>query len=83
MELNGRLPGAKQALLSMTDQFLSMNRDEQNNFILGRRIHYYTKLQDMGNKLYFDTVQQQLSKIGSTNLDAIEDAFYHLRQRMI
>ncbi|MEZ9667970.1 radical SAM protein [Vibrio breoganii] len=83
MELNGRLPGAKQALLSTTDQFLSMNRDEQNNFILGRRIHYYTKLQDMGNKLYFDTVQQQLSKIGSTNLDAIEDVFYHLRQRMI
>ncbi|GEM79788.1 B12-binding domain-containing radical SAM protein [Vibrio superstes] len=83
MELSGRFPEAKSSLLATIDEFLTMTQSAQDNFILGRRIHYYSKLQDMSNQLYFDTVQQQLNKISASNQDTIEDVFYHLRQRMI
>lgn len=82
-ELNGHLPEDKQQMLSTIDRFLAMSNDQQNNFILGRRVHYYTKLDDMNNQLYFDTVQLELAKIDNTEINAIDDVFYQLRQRMI
>ncbi|CAM2925003.1 B12-binding domain-containing radical SAM protein [Vibrio rarus] len=83
MELSGRLPEDKASLLSTIDRFFSMSEAEQNNFILGRRTHYYNALSDMNNRLYFDTVQQQLSTLSHLDPQALAAMFYQLRQRMI
>ncbi|NUW71712.1 radical SAM protein [Vibrio mediterranei] len=83
MELNGQLPHDKEVFLRTIDQFMMMNENDQNNFILGRRTHHYATLNDMNNKLMYDTVQQQLRRIEQQKLGDLEDIFYSLRQRMI
>ncbi|WED23744.1 radical SAM protein [Vibrio sp. JC009] len=83
MELNGRLPQDKKRFISTMDRFLSMDRNDQFNFVLGRRIHYYTRLDDMNNRLSFDSVQRELTRIQDEALGEFEHIFYQLRQRMI
>ncbi|MDN2481339.1 B12-binding domain-containing radical SAM protein [Vibrio agarivorans] len=83
MEINGVLPQDKARFLSTIDDFLSLPIEKQYNFILGRRIHYYTELSDMNNQLYFDTVQNELAKTDMSNPVVLDDVFYQLRQRMI
>lgn len=82
MELNGRLPESKARFLATIDRLLAMPLADQQNFIFGRRVHYYNKLDDMSNQLYFDTVQLQLEKLNNNN-STLDDVFYQLRQRMI
>ncbi len=83
MELNGKLPTDKKRFLSIVDKFLQMDKIDQQNFILGRRLHYYTKLDDMNNRLMYDTVQSEIERVersGKVDFDVI---FHQLRQRMI
>lgn len=83
MELNGQLPEDKDAFLRTIEQFMQMNENDQNNFILGRRTHYYRTLNDMSNALMYDSVQQQLDSLWLQNQVDLEGVFYQLRQRMI
>ncbi|WP_375748281.1 radical SAM protein [Vibrio sp. HN007] len=83
MELNGRLPQDKNTFLATIGRFQSMSSNDQQNFVLGRRIHYYNKLDDMKNQLFFDSVQRELTKISDGSMGEIEEIFYQLRQRMI
>ena len=83
MELNGELPNDKPRFLATIDQFLALPPEKQQNFILGRRVQYYGRLEDMNNQLYFDTVQRELTRIKNSGSSNIDDIFYQLRQRMI
>ncbi|MCQ1061118.1 radical SAM protein [Photobacterium sp. DNB23_23_1] len=83
MELNGRLPEDKPQFLSTIDRFLAFEPEQQQNFILGRRVNYYSRLDDINNQLYFDTVQRELARIEQSGTANIDDIFYQLRQRMI
>ncbi|MBY5946870.1 radical SAM protein [Photobacterium rosenbergii] len=83
MELNGKLPEDKPQFLATIDRFLALQPEQQHNFILGRRVHYYSQLDDMSNQLYFDTVQRELNRIEQSGTVNIDDIFYQLRQRMI
>ncbi|WP_026970825.1 B12-binding domain-containing radical SAM protein [Aliagarivorans marinus] len=82
-ELNGQLPQDKSRFLATTERFLSMPPSEQHNFILGRRIHYYGKLDDMRNQLYVDAIERELAKLADHSTEQLEQVFYQLRQRMI
>lgn len=83
MELNGQFPQDKQAFLGTIDRFKAMNENDQNNFILGRRMHAYTALSDMNNQLMYDSVQRELERVERQNIGSLDDIFYQLRQRMI
>ncbi|MDK9736038.1 radical SAM protein [Vibrio sp. D404a] len=83
MELNGRLPNDKASFLQTIVQFMMMSEADQNNFILGRRTHYYATLNDMNNRLMYDTVNRELERIQHQSFATLEDIFYQLRQRMI
>ncbi|MDG3086482.1 radical SAM protein [Vibrio hannami] len=83
MELNGSLPQDKEYFLNTIDRFLSMSSNQQNNFMLGRRINYYTKLDDMSNQLFFDSVQHELTRFTESSPGKLDELFYQLRQRMI
>ncbi|GLS83802.1 B12-binding domain-containing radical SAM protein [Paraferrimonas haliotis] len=82
-ELNGQLPNDQERFLATTERFLTMPPNTQQNFILGRRIHYYGKLDDMSNQLYVDTVERELAKLAHRSPEQLEHVFYQLRQRMI
>lgn len=83
MELNGRFPHDKKVFLQTIDQFMTMNKNDRNNFILGRRTHHYSTLSDMSNLLMYDSVQHELERIQQLKLGDLDDIFYQLRQRMI
>ncbi|WP_261817226.1 radical SAM protein [Vibrio gallicus] len=86
-EVNGQLPHDKTAMLEVIDQYLAMNETAQNNFVLGRRLNYYTHLTDMNNQLMSDTIQQEITRIyqqyGNDAQSRFEELFATLRQRMI
>ncbi|WP_299686295.1 radical SAM protein [uncultured Vibrio sp.] len=83
MELNGQLPQDKKTFLRTIDHFMMMSENDQNNFILGRRTHYYATLSDMRNQLMYDSVQRELDRIQQDKFGVLDDIFYQLRQRMI
>lgn len=82
-ELEGVLPGDKVQLLSVIDTFLGLDTQLQNNFILGKRLGYYSHLSGFLQSLVFDTVQLQAEKIQRENPGSMEAIFHNLRNRII
>jgi radical SAM superfamily enzyme YgiQ (UPF0313 family) len=49
LDLEGKLPDAKETLLAVIDRYLGLTQLERENFRLGRRAGYYQSLNDMNN----------------------------------
>lgn len=56
-EIEGQLPWDMPRLLSVVNSYLEMPADRRANFRLGRRLGYYRKLSDMGDKRLFEQVE--------------------------
>ena len=82
-EVDGKLPRDKAKLLATLQSFIDLPTQEQNNFILGRRLGYYAQLSDLGNISTKQIVQQQMDKIIGNNSINIEAVFHDLRRKMI
>ena len=55
LEIRGQLPEDKIKLLEIMNHFLKLNESDQLNFILGRRLGYYSRLDDLEkNKMHKD-----------------------------
>ncbi len=70
-ELEGKLPGDKDRLLSILDKFEALSTSEKANFMVGRRVGLYKTLQDLDDRQRHDLVEQirfKLSK-GQKHLD--------------
>ena len=83
LEIRGQLPEDKDRLITILDRFLSLDDMDQINFILGRRLGYYRRLSDMGNKLQYQIVEKQAQKIRQTDPDSFEQIFHNLRIQVI
>ena len=81
LEVRGQLPENKERLLNILDQFLSLNKTDQINFILGKRLGYYHKLSDQEDQLKYQFVEKQVKKIKPS--DSIEETFHNLRIQVI
>lgn len=82
-EIDGVLPEDKAKLLSIMDEFISLEVDLQNNFILGRRIGRYGSLAGFQDSPSFNAVQHQLEKLQGENPEALENIFHDIRNRII
>ena len=82
-EIDGVLPEDKGKLLSIMNEFLSLNADLQNNFILGRRTGKYGHLLGFQESPSFNIVQQLLEKLQSKSSEQLESIFHDLRNRII
>jgi radical SAM superfamily enzyme YgiQ (UPF0313 family) len=78
LEIRGQLPQDKEKILSVMDHFLNLDKTEQNQFILGRRLGYFRRLSDAENGLTKDFVKKQMRKIQASGED-METIFHHLR----
>jgi len=83
LEIRGRLPEDKARLLAILDRFLSLDKKNQTNFILGRRLGYYRNLSDMDNELQYRFVEKQADKVRQTDPDSFEQIFHDLRKKVI
>lgn len=82
-EIDGVLPEDKGKLFSIIDEFLSLNVDLQNNFILGKRTGKYGRLVGFQESPSFNIVQQQLEKIQKDPSKQLESIFHDLRNHII
>lgn len=82
-EVDGTLPDDKAKLVATLNSFLSLPSEDQNNFILGRRLGYYAQLSDLGKTATQQVVQQQMDKIRGDNSVNLEAVFHDLRKKMI
>lgn len=82
LEVRGQLPGDREKLLGILDRFLNLEKEDQNIFILGRRLGYFQRLSDLDNALSREFVLKQLAKIRESGQDA-ETVFHDLRRRVV
>lgn len=82
-EIDGILPGDREQLLSIIDDFLNLSPEMQNNFILGRRLGYYRKLAGFERETAFSVVQLQLDKSAKEETADLESLFHELRSRIM
>ena len=82
LEIRGRMPDDKEKMLAVLDRFLSLDEHIQNSFILGRRLGYFNKLDDLDNHLAKEFVENQLDKINTSGQD-LEEVFHSLRTQMV
>ncbi|WP_300465305.1 hypothetical protein [Desulfobacula sp.] len=57
-----------------------MDKQAQNNFVLGRRLGYYQRLSDMDTSMNRDFVDKKLATVKGQDLEAI---FHDLRRQVI
>lgn len=82
-ELEGILPDDKSKLLSIIDEFLALSHDHQNNFILGRRLGRYGRLDGFQQTPTFELIQQQLKAMQLKGLTPLKSLFHEMRNRII
>lgn len=82
-EIDGVLPEDKAQILSVIDTFLSLGDSQQCNFILGKRLGYYSSVANFKTSAAYSFVQEKLEKIQKENPNSIEKIFHELRNRII
>lgn len=82
-ELEGILPEEQGKLIGLIDEFLSLSPQLQNNFIFGRRVGRYGRLEGFQQSPDFQFVQQQLEVIQGDGSTSLENFFHDLRNRIV
>lgn len=83
MEVRGQLPQDKAKLLSILDAFLNLDEDEKINFVLGRRLGVYQRLEDVKRPDLHRWVDGKLHELGNLERPELELLFHSLRARVV
>ena len=83
MELRGQLPEEKAKLLSILEAFLDLNAHDKLNFILGRRLGIYRRINDLKNSSRYLSVDRKLKDIGVSKRADLEHIFHSLRAQVV
>lgn len=64
-EVEGKMPQDKQKCLDVIARYLSLPEEERLNFILGRRMGYYERLDDLADGQKHDKLDEFIARISS------------------
>ncbi|MCK4580807.1 MAG: radical SAM protein, partial [Dehalococcoidia bacterium] len=64
-EVEGKMPQDKQKCLNVISRYLSLSEEERLNFILGRRMGYYERLDDLADSQKHDKLDEFIARINS------------------
>ncbi|MBT4890928.1 MAG: radical SAM protein [Rhodospirillales bacterium] len=81
-EVDGTLPGDKQAMMKPIQDFLQLDPQEQMIFSIGRRTHRMARYSDLDNPVQRDYALQMCSELGVTT-DTFDVAIDSIMQRFI
>ena len=81
-EVDGQLPGDKEKMLGFISRYLAMPPEERLNFRLGRRMGYYTDLNDFSNVHKRERTEQIIRGTRSRGED-IEEVIFNLKKRFL
>ena len=71
-EVEGKLPEEKEKMLSFIDRYLSLPKEEKDNFRLGRRVGVYQSVEDLSKTELRNQVERVLQQIESKRGDLEE-----------
>jgi radical SAM superfamily enzyme YgiQ (UPF0313 family) len=66
-EIEGTLPQDKEKMLASIDRFQSLPQEERDNFIIGRRVGIYARLDDLADEPKHQLVEQVMNKLSQGN----------------
>ncbi len=82
-EIEGKLPQDKEKMLTVIDRFQALSPEERSNFILGRRIGIYGRLNDIYDEHKHAAVEQAIPKLCQNNSKVDIKTIYNLMERFI
>jgi radical SAM superfamily enzyme len=83
MELEGKLPEEKQALLTIIDRYLELPKEERLLFRLGRRIGLLQRLDHLKVPPFRRQVEELLEELKRSSTESVENVIYQLMGRYI
>ncbi len=66
-EIEGKLPQDKEKMLAIIDRFQSLPPEERDNFIVGKRVGIYARLDDLDDSRKHQLVEQVMNKLSQGN----------------
>jgi hypothetical protein len=81
--LEGSLPGDRERLIAMLDEFLAMSRDEQARYAVGARLGIYRRLEDRRDAQRRAALEAQFAGYAEPSPDELLQAATALRARFI
>jgi hypothetical protein len=82
MEIEGRMPEAKESCLNIIDRYLSLSDEERLNFKVGRRVGLYNSLADLSDSYKHVHVEQAVNRLKAKGSD-VEEAILSLKNSFI
>lgn len=83
LEARGQLPEDKEFLLAIMDRFLLLSEQKQRNFILGRRMGVYSRLDDQQDRRRYEQIEEQIVRLNNPDQDEMENIYHSLRARVV
>ncbi|ACB86278.1 radical SAM protein [Natranaerobius thermophilus] len=80
--LKGQLPEDKEKLLLKIDAYLKLNKEERQNFQLGRRLGFYKQFKDMERDSLYDKVKSIQNKLKQDGI-SIESVVEQQKQKLL
>ena len=77
-EVEGKLPEEKEKMLRLIDRYLSLPKEEKNNFRLGRRAGVYQSVKDLSKPELRNQIERALQQIESERPGGLEKALSDL-----
>jgi hypothetical protein len=82
-EIEGQLPQDKEKMLASIDRFQSFPSQEKTNFIVGRRVGIYVRLDDLADSHKHQVVEQIIHKLSQDGNQIDDDTIHSLMKSFI
>ena len=82
-ELEGSLPGDRERLIALLDDYLGWPRDDQARFAIGVRLGLFRRLADYGDPARLRALERQFAGYEEPSADELLAAASSLRSRFI
>ncbi len=82
-EVEGKLPGDKDKILTVIERFQSLPPEERDIYKLGRRLGFYSKLDDLADSQRHEEVKQVLGRIDRSEEGAFDEILFNLMERYV
>jgi hypothetical protein len=82
-EIEGKLPGDKGKILAVISRFQSLPQEERDIYKLGRRLGFYSRLDDLGDSMRHEEVKQVLERIDRSEDGTFDEILFNLMERYV
>lgn len=83
MEVEGKLPEAKEKMLKIIDSFLALTPEAKLNFRLGKRAGIYNTMEDISNPLLHQRVEELIEKLEAEVAGGVETAISDIKKTFL